>query len=88
MLGHARTLVRHSLPDELFLWVHPMLAGIGASDDLLLSETINKRFTLLDVQRLNSGVVILSDEPKGWRKPSLGRALVFGCPSGSSCTRG
>ena len=56
----AKTLVRHSLLDELFLWVHPMLAGVGASDDLLLSEGLNRRLTLLGVQRLSSGVVILS----------------------------
>lgn len=56
----AKTLVRHSLLDELFLWVHPMLAGIGASDALLLSEGLNQRLTLLDIQRLTSGVVILS----------------------------
>ena len=56
----AKTLVRHGLLDELFLWVHPMLAGVGASDDLLLSQGLNRRLTLLDVQRLSSGVVILS----------------------------
>jgi len=56
----AKTLMRHDLLDELFLWVHPMLAGVGASDDLLLSVGLNMRLTLLDVERLSSGVVILS----------------------------
>ena len=51
----AKTLMRHGLLDQLFLWVHPMLAGVGASDDLLLSEGLN--------QRLASGVVILSYQP-------------------------
>jgi dihydrofolate reductase len=59
----AKTLMRHGLLDQLFLWVHPMLAGIGASDDLLLSQGLNTRLTLLDVQRLASGVVILSYRP-------------------------
>jgi dihydrofolate reductase len=59
----AKTLMRHGLLDQLFLWVHPMLAGVGASDDLLLSEGLNQRLTLLDIQRLVSGVVILSYQP-------------------------
>jgi dihydrofolate reductase len=59
----AKTLVRHGLLDQLFLWVHPMLAGVGANDDLLLSEGLNQRLTLLDVQRLASGVVLLSYQP-------------------------
>jgi len=59
----AKTLMRHGLLDQLFLWVHPMLAGVGASDDLLLSEGLNQRLTLLDIQRLASGVVILNYQP-------------------------
>lgn len=56
----AKTLMRHGLLDQLFLWVHPMLAGVGAGNDLLLSEGLNQRLTLLDVHRLASGVVLLS----------------------------
>lgn len=59
----AKTLMRHGLLDQLFLWVHPMLAGVGVSNDLLLSEGLNQRLTLLDVQRLASGVVLLSYRP-------------------------
>ncbi len=59
----AKALMRHGLLDQLFLWVHPMLAGVGASDDLLLSEGLNQRLTLLDVHRLTSGVVLLSYQP-------------------------
>ena len=59
----AKTLMRHGLLDRLVLWVHPMLAGVGASDDLLLSEGLNQRLTLLDVQRLASGVIVLSYQP-------------------------
>jgi dihydrofolate reductase len=57
----AKTLVQHGLLDELYLWVHPMLAGIGAPpDDMLISDGLNTRLTLLDAQKLRSGVVILS----------------------------
>jgi dihydrofolate reductase len=56
----AKTLVGHGLLDELHLWVHPQLAGVGGPGDLLLSEGLNTRLTLLDVRRLASGVVILS----------------------------
>jgi len=56
----AKTLVRHGLIDELYLWVHPMLAGIGTTDDMLISAGLNTRLTLLDATKLGSGVVILS----------------------------
>jgi len=56
----AKTLVRHGLLDELHLWVHPTLAGVGTVDDMLISDGLNTRLTLLDVKRLASGVVILS----------------------------
>lgn len=56
----AKTLVRHGLLDELFLWVHPMLAGVGTVSDMLISEGLNKRLTLLGAKPLSSGVVILS----------------------------
>jgi len=56
----AKTLVRHGLLDELFLWVHPMLAGVGTLSDMLISDGLNKRLTLLDAKTLKSGVVVLS----------------------------
>jgi dihydrofolate reductase len=56
----AKTLVRHNLLDELYLWIHPHLAGVGEAGDLLLSQGLNARLNLLDVQRFASGVVILS----------------------------
>jgi dihydrofolate reductase len=59
----AKTLVRHGLLDELVLWVHPMLAGIGTPNDMLISDGLNKRLTLLDVKTFTSGVVILSYRP-------------------------
>lgn len=56
----AKTLVRHGLLDELTLWVHPMLAGVGGYSDMLISDGLNKRLTLLDVRTFRSGLVILS----------------------------
>jgi len=56
----AKTLVRRGLLDELVLWVHPMLAGVGTPSDMLISDGLNTRLTLLDVKTLASGVVILS----------------------------
>jgi len=59
----ARTLLRHGLLDELILWVHPMLAGVGTTGDMIFTEDLNARLSLLDVQRLGSGVVLLSYGP-------------------------
>jgi len=59
----AKTLLRHGLLDELILWVHPMLAGVGTIQDMIFTEELNTRLTLLDVQRLGSGVVLLSYGP-------------------------
>jgi dihydrofolate reductase len=56
----AKTLVQHGLLDQLVLWVHPMLAGVGTTDDMLLSDGLNERLSLADVQMLGSGVVVLS----------------------------
>jgi dihydrofolate reductase len=55
----AKTLMRHDLLDELFLWVHPALAGVGDADDLVLSHGLTTRLTLVEVKRLESGVVVL-----------------------------
>jgi dihydrofolate reductase len=59
----AKTLLARGLLDELYLWVHPMLAGVGSGDDLIMGEGLNKQLSLLDVKRLDSGVVILSYQP-------------------------
>jgi len=58
----AKTLVREGLLDELYLWLHPMLAGVGTTDDMLFSDGLNTRLTLLDVRTLRSGVVLLRYE--------------------------
>ena len=54
----AKSLLRHGLLDELILRVHPMLAGVGTTGDMIFTEELNTRLTLLDVQRLGSGVVL------------------------------
>ena len=55
----AKALLRHGLLDELFLWVHPVLAGVGSLGDTLLDDGLHAVLTPLDVRRLESGVVIL-----------------------------
>jgi dihydrofolate reductase len=56
----AKELTRHGLLDEIHLWVHPMLAGVGGIDDTLLAEGLNRRLKLLGVRQLASGVVLVS----------------------------
>lgn len=56
----AKTLMRHGLLDELCLWIHPVLAGAGTLDDMLLSEGLNVRLALAEVRPLASGVVTLT----------------------------
>jgi dihydrofolate reductase len=61
----AKELTRHGLLDEIHLWVHPMLAGVGGIADTLLAEGLNRRLELLDVRRLASGVVLVSYDAAG-----------------------
>ena len=56
----AKKLVRNGLLDELVLRVHPVLAGVGTLSEMLLSDGLSKRLTLLGAKTLASGVVILS----------------------------
>ena len=56
----AKTLLEAGLLDELHLWVHPVLAGVGDGEDLLLHPGLNKVLTLSDSRRMKSGVVVLS----------------------------
>jgi riboflavin biosynthesis pyrimidine reductase len=56
----AKELARHGLLDEFHLWVHPMLAGVGAIEDTLLAEGLNRRLELLAVRPLSSGDVLVS----------------------------
>jgi dihydrofolate reductase len=59
----AKTLVREGLLDELCLWLHPMLAGVGTAEDMLFSDGLNTRLTLLEARTLESGVVLLRYRP-------------------------
>jgi dihydrofolate reductase len=56
----AKALMRAGLLDELCLWVHPVLAGAGTTDDMIWGDDVHVRLTLGDVHRLGSGVVMLT----------------------------
>lgn len=56
----AATLIDHGLLDELRLWVHPVLAGVGEPSDLLFRAGTSAKLTPLDVRRFDTGLIILS----------------------------
>ena len=56
----ARALLQADLLDELHLWVHPQLAGVGGSNDLLLHAGLTKKLELTGVRQMTSGVVVLT----------------------------
>ena len=56
----AKTLMRNGLVDELCLWVHPVLAGVGTTADMIWGEDVYARLALADVKTLASGVVMLT----------------------------
>lgn len=56
----ARTLLNNGLLDELHLWVHPVLAGVGATDDMLFGKGQHAVLELREAKRLSSGIVVLS----------------------------
>jgi len=56
----AKALLQADLLDELHLWVHPHLAGVGGENDLLLHSGLTKKLELTDVRRMASGVVVLT----------------------------
>lgn len=55
----AKNLMAEGLLDELHLWLHPVLAGTGSGDDLLLCEGLNRELQLEGTSTLASGVVVL-----------------------------
>jgi dihydrofolate reductase len=61
----AKTLLRDDLLDELILWIHPMLAGVGALDDMVFADGLNRRLELVDANPLTSGVVLLTYRTSG-----------------------
>jgi dihydrofolate reductase len=56
----AKTLMRNGLLDELCLWVHPVLVGVGTTDDMIWGEEVYARLALEDVTTLASGIVMLT----------------------------
>jgi dihydrofolate reductase len=56
----AKTLMRNGLLDELCIWVHPVLAGVGTTGDMIWGEDVYARLALEDVKTLASGVVMLT----------------------------
>lgn len=56
----AKTLLGAGLLDELHLWIHPKLAGVGAGEDLLLHAGLNVTLQLAGQRAFKSGVVVLS----------------------------
>lgn len=56
----SRTLLAHDLLDELHLWVHPILAGVGGPEDMLFHTGQHARLRLTGTHVFASGVVMLS----------------------------
>jgi dihydrofolate reductase len=56
----AKTLLGAGLLDELHLWIHPTLAGVGAGEDLLLHAGLNVALRHVGHRTFKSGVVVLS----------------------------
>jgi dihydrofolate reductase len=56
----SRTLLEAGLIDELRLWFHPLLVGKGGPEDLLFRDGSAAQLELADVDRLASGIVILT----------------------------
>jgi len=59
------TLIEHGLLDELRLWLHPILVGRGAVDDLLIGPRATATLKLADLKRYDSGLLILTYQPVG-----------------------
>ncbi len=56
----AKTLLQANLLDELHLWVHPHLAGVGDAGDLILHHGLTKKLALTATRTLGSGIVVLT----------------------------
>jgi riboflavin biosynthesis pyrimidine reductase len=56
----AKALLAADLLDELHLWIHPHLAGVGERDDLLLHQGLTKKLEMTDVRQFESGIVVLT----------------------------
>jgi dihydrofolate reductase len=58
----AKTLLADGLLDELHLWYHPSLVGVGTADDRLHTDGLTAHLRYAGVRPLASGVVVLSYE--------------------------
>jgi dihydrofolate reductase len=56
----ATALIRAGLLDELHLWYHPVLAGVGSDDDVLLTPGLNVAFETTGVELFDNGTVVMS----------------------------
>jgi dihydrofolate reductase len=56
----AKGLVAAGLLDELHLWYHPVLAGVGGPDDVLLTPDLHAVFEHADTTTFDNGVVVIS----------------------------
>ena len=59
----TRTLIENDMLDELRLWLHPILVGKGAVDDLLIGPRATATLKLVDLKRYESGLLILTYQP-------------------------
>ena len=57
------TLIERGLLDELRLWLHPILVGRGALDDLVIGPRATATLKLADLKRYDSGLLILTYQP-------------------------
>jgi dihydrofolate reductase len=56
----AKSLIQAGLLDELHLWYHPVLAGVGGEDDVLLTQGLNVAFETTGAELFDNGIVVMS----------------------------
>lgn len=56
----AKSLAAAALLDELHLWYHPVLAGVGDPDDVLLTPGLHATFETMGTTTFDNGVVVIS----------------------------
>ena len=56
----AKALANAGALDELHLWYHPVLAGVGEADDVLLTQGLNTTFHTTGTTAFDNGVVVIA----------------------------
>jgi dihydrofolate reductase len=56
----AKSLAGAGLLDELHLWYHPVLAGVGGAEDVLLTPGLHAVFEHTATTTFDNGVVVIS----------------------------